>query len=381
MNNTVKLFVLILGLASLATNVLRESSSSEAQQLHFSSSKPPLKLKSCKDCHPAICKKFENAPHTRSLTPANDPEMIKRYAGKEFEFKERGIKTKFYEKDGDLYIESNTYKKPFKVDFVFGSGTHAQTLASVYDLPNGESRMITHQVSWYPGDFVDVTLGMDNYHFQTGRRAIAEYNDFATTRSCFGCHLTHFPVKEDKRLDFDNIDHGVSCERCHQHGEKHIYEAENGIAFTRPAIKKQTPLEAIRQCGECHRRADQLTRKEIDPDRSELVRFAPVGLSQSKCFTSQGDNPPKNRRLDCVTCHDPHQPASREPQFYNDVCLNCHGTKPDQANVCADSPMTSNCLECHMPGARQNENLVFTDHWIRIIPKDQIGKYDTKNPY
>lgn len=378
MRNLIKICVVLIGVASIATNVLRESTSTGAQQIHFSSSKPPLKSKSCMDCHPAICEKFENAPHTRTLFRANDPEMLKRYAGKEFNFEDRGITTKFFEKDNDLYIESNAFPKPIKVDYVFGSGTHAQTLVSIYNYPNGETRMMTHQVSWYPSGKVDVTLGMETHDKETGRKAICDFSEMTTVRSCFGCHLTHIPVEENK-LIFEKMEMGISCERCHQHGEKHIYEAENGLPFSRPPIAKKSPLESINQCGECHRRADQLTKDEIDPNREELNRFAPVGISQSACFIHQGENPPKDRRLDCVTCHDPHSPAVRNDQFYNDKCLNCHGTKPDQSALCSKESMTSNCIHCHLPSVQVQKNLAFTDHWIRIRPEITLDEEKKKD--
>lgn len=47
-------------------------------------------------------------------------------------------------------------------------------------------------------------------------------------------------------------------------------------------------------------------------------------------------------------------------------CGKCHAGTPETAGHCA-SPMTdANCLPCHMPKVPMNDELSFTDHWIRV---------------
>ena len=102
-----------------------------------------------------------------------------------------------------------------------------------------------------------------------------------------------------------------------------------------------------------------------------MIRFASVGIPLSKCFKEQGENPPHDKRLDCMTCHDPHgNLVQGNPQYYVDKCLQCHSSKSDGASNCRAQPMTSNCLTCHLPTVNVQKNLSFTDHLIRVRSKD-----------
>ena len=78
----------------------------------------------------------------------------------------------------------------------------------------------------------------------------------------------------------------------------------------------------MRSCGECHRHPDMITRASIRTDNIEIVRYQPVGLMQSRCYKFSSGT------LSCVTCHDPHAPASRDRTRYEASCRSCHTTAP-----------------------------------------------------
>ena len=184
---------------------------------------------------------------------------------------------------------------------------------------------------------------------------------------CFECHVTHLP-NNGGLINEEHIIAGVGCDRCHPGGHNHMASVEDGAIFME-RWSDLSPLESVNRCGEYHRRADQLTDSELNPDRPILARFASVGLTMSACFKQQSmvkSTPPTLNQLDCITCHDPHRPAIKDPAFYVRKCINCHGSDDGMATECASQPMSSNCLPCHLPKQRMTDDLAFTDHWFRI---------------
>ena len=52
------------------------------------------------------------------------------------------------------------------------------------------------------------------------------------------------------------------------------------------------------------------------------IRFQPYRLAKSSCYYSD----PKDRRISCIACHNPHEAVVREPAFYDAKCLSCHAS-------------------------------------------------------
>ena len=256
------------------------------------------------------------------------------------------------------------------MDWVFGSGHHAQTPVSVVRTPRGETQVVELAWSWYPKHGLRPTLISDpaGAVADAGSQKAVPGNWHSTdeSRRCFGCHSTSVPI-ENGQIDFQHLLPGVRCQRCHQGTRRHVVaanEGEDDLRIERWA--DLSPLESIRRCGECHRRDDEFSPEEIKPEATQLVRFSPVGLSQSACFVGQET---VGRRLTCTTCHDPHRPAETDAEFYRQRCLNCHGPGPRTAVACTAQPLTANCLPCHLPKVQVSKYLTFTDHWIRVRPR------------
>jgi hypothetical protein len=229
-----------------------------------------------------------------------------------------------------------------------------------------------------------------------------EVSDAASTRRCFGCHVSGLPVS-DGRIDLNAMIPNIDCTRCHPGAARHA--RSGGEVNVTLDWAELSPLESINRCGECHRRADEFTPDELRPEFTHLVRFSPVGMAMSPCFASTQVRPrdgvgPKGQipfrigshpqhplppstdyfpRFDCVTCHDPHAVASKDPKHYNTSCLACHDFAADahsvgsdnriqkiKAGPCSVQPVDSSCISCHMPKVESGEGLFFTDHWIRV---------------
>lgn len=198
---------------------------------------------------------------------------------------------------------------------MFGGGRQAVT--PVLEL-NGE--WVEHRVTWYAASSkLSLTPG---HSFSTPADpaiALGIVQSSTNAQRCFGCHRT------------DDTP-GVHCAACHDPQAEHPAPASRAIAL----------------CAKCHRSPSPLAASptpEVDDPMS--VRFAPVGLQASRCFTSG--------RLTCVTCHDPHQAAKPNVDA---ACQTCHPKTSHAAKIV-------NCAGCHMPKASPAPFLTFTDHRIR----------------
>lgn len=326
---------------------------------------PPL-MNRCASCHQDVCDEFQNAPHTRTLIEANTPSILSRFAGRSFRIAEKGPLISFEERDKQLWMTSEAYPESLRIEWMFGSGQHAMTPVSLLTNPDGSTELVEGSVSWFPPDNLGATPGAD-LTGSPGIRSLGGPIDHARTMECFGCHVTYLP-HDDGQIRQQDIVKGVSCGRCHSGGDKHIAAMENGAELSIEKWSELSPLESINRCGECHRRADQLTASELSPDRPVLVRFAPVGMAMSACFLKQDSAPkgPHSFRMDCMTCHDPHKPVEKSKEFYIAKCLQCHGPEKHQVAECTSPSTSRECLECHMPTVSLTDNLKLTDHWIRI---------------
>ncbi len=324
----------------------------------------------CAACHQEQFNSLRNAPHWNTLTPAVQvtPE---RFADKSFAVSGESSEYRFFERDGRLWCQSNRVAEPLAIDWVFGSGSHAQTPVSIQTNARERLEAIEHRVSWYPGHGLGLTLGQDEVNSTGQLRVGMEHHgtrhDPIDTLDCFTCHserLDPTALQDPKRVAT-----GLGCLRCHVQGEEHA-NLQNGesarLVEDSFVWSRLSARDSVNRCGECHRRADQLPADEITIEMEHIVRFAPVGLVQSACFlASERDS---KMRLDCMTCHDPHQAASRDPAFYAQKCRTCHS--PDDASQvhCSEQPSSDRCIACHMPKRETQPLLYFTDHWIRRKP-------------
>lgn len=334
----------------------------------------------CRACHEDVCKEFATAPHGRTLSLADDKSILDRFAGRSFDFPSGGAKVTFSNRNNQLWMQSDQYPEPLHVKWIFGSGEHAMTPVSLLENSSGEMELIEGSVSWFSSGNLGLTPGADASG-APGLGSLGAVKDHYTSLECFGCHVTELPY-HDGKIDESRIVRGVTCDRCHPGSDEHIESVENGLG---PRIEKWSalsPLESINRCGECHRRADQLTKSELSPDRNVLVRFASVGLVMSACFKGQQtpDQKSTNSRLDCLTCHDPHKQAETSSEYYTQKCVQCHQADGTHAATCSSAMTSRECLTCHMPAVNVTDQLKLTDHWIRVRTQPDPASTQTPAP-
>ncbi|MCW5982896.1 MAG: cytochrome c3 family protein [Bryobacteraceae bacterium] len=140
---------------------------------------------------------------------------------------------------------------------------------------------------------------------------------------------------------------GVNCEACHGPGAAHAKAPAQGNIVN---PKNYLAGEINQLCGSCHRKP-AASGDDTDWNNPWNVRHQPLYLAESACFrASEG-------RLSCLTCHDPHSGNAEAG------CASCH---PDVKHQPGTRTAGRACIDCHMPKARPNELLAFTNHWIGV---------------
>lgn len=312
-------------------------------------------IETCDSCHSEVVAEFRSSPHFNTLHRATDPEFRARLLDGFLAAEGDRPELKYLVHDTDLVLTSNGDEFPYPTSFIFGSGRHGHTAVSVRLNEQGATELLEHSISWYPRDGLGLTIGRSQDVFE-GWKRFGHPLDSNLTSDCFGCHTSWLP-RQEAALDLDHAILGIRCNRCHLRLEEHIASGGDSLPLVN-LWDDLSPRDAIRRCGECHRTPDVIPPDELAPENATLVRFAPIGLELCQCFQNQGST-----RLDCTTCHDPHRRPENVNAISLQACLKCHG-QTDQT-LCTAQPLTSNCLECHMPKVAITKHVSFTDHWIR----------------
>lgn len=223
-------------------------------------------------------------------------------------------------------IRQNEASQFFPIQWLFGSGKFARTPVFQH-----EGRWVEQRLSWYSEtQKLGLTPGHSFTPASSLESAMGVVQSERNAARCFACHQT-------------NERPGVHCESCHGAQDEHPNKA---------TIRRDRSVAA---CAQCHRspvREYSSPAPELEDPLS--IRFAPVGLLASRCYQqSQG-------KLDCVTCHNPHQNAATGAEPYDAACRNCHASAAK-----TPCPRTPGCANCHMPRSSPAPLLTFTDHRIR----------------
>jgi hypothetical protein len=336
---------------------------------------PYIGSRACAECHPGESALHARSGHASTLRPASRLSLSRRLDGTTVPDPERpDVHWSYHLRDGQLHVSRHARDRieEWLIDYAFGSGHHATTFVSVLD--TSVPTILEHRLTYYAREAgLGITPGQD------ADSRIPEFtphgNQLAATRSrkCVRCHTTQMSAGGDQRIDEDTMIPNISCERCHGPGRAHVLHARRGAAESELALPfgpdRWTAETLLKMCGECHRHPSGARPGQIRPDNPRLARFQPVGLMQSKCYRRSAG------ALSCVTCHDSHARASSDLASYDAKCLECHGghlltatptsSVPTSGVVCSVSPR-ERCVECHMPRVDSGQNILFSDHWIRI---------------
>jgi hypothetical protein len=260
-------------------------------------------------------------------------------------------------------VRRNTDRATATLEWAFGAGGHGMTPVGRYEDIYYEHRLSFYAVPGKPA----LTPGHPAATPRTAPDALGVLKLPQDIYKCFDCHSTGLRPDADGGPELSRMTPGVTCERCHGPGERHVQAARAG----RPAAEilrtifnsARLPTKAqVEVCGGCHRLPDA-GRPSATPevDNPVSVRFQPIGLMASRCFRESG-------KLSCVTCHDPHEDAKRgDAKFYIEKCLGCHASTNSPVVTCKRHER-QDCATCHMRKTTPLQHLTFTDHRIRVYP-------------
>jgi hypothetical protein len=308
----------------------------------------------CAECHADLAAGHAAGGHGLALRKSSDPAVRRLLPDPRWiSDPATGSRYRIAERQGQLGVETEAggHSVWQRCDWAFGSGTHAITL--VGRAPAGgyvEAPLTFYRTAGW--DFTPGFLGgpaEQRQKYPSGSPLTGE-----AALDCFQCHTAGAALENDA-VNLKGAQFGVQCESCHGPSQAHVAAARQGRPRQGTLLPGSAPGPAVFSlCARCHRDRVPAGLEVTDP---VIVRFAPVGLRESRCFQeSEG-------KLSCVSCHNVHAPVDTDPAHYRQVCGSCHG--PKGSTLCPVQPR-GNCVSCHMQKRIVQRNAIFTDHWIRI---------------
>lgn len=309
---------------------------------------------SCIECHEQA-REFFDTGHARTLTRATAPEVKSLFESlvQDPRNSERQISLSWNDQGCQVTREGEEGFSHVRLGWCFGSGNHARTWVGTLPDSQGMSDLLEFRWTWFhqTGGF-DLTPGHEErpaagYYSQLGLLF-----DQPKARRCFGCHSTVLPLEQGQIREAE-IHTGVTCQRCHGPRAEHV--TSEGHLTTAIRIP-ETREESVKRCAECHRSAEEQPADTIRPGNPNIVRFQPIGLSQSACYLRSD--------MSCLTCHDPHRTLKSQDSRGDWQCVQCHDNQGTDRPLCSQGS-TKDCISCHMPKVSMERPVQFTDHWIR----------------
>ena len=319
-----------------------------------------LGVRSCMPCHRDYVDSFVGTAHyLTSRVPDGVRPSLQCDAGHNI-FKSRNPDLSFEAtwSDSGMLISATrrtrgvTQKKTASVDLVFGSGGADEVFHSwdgnqLFQLPVA---WISPWNRWCnaPG-YLDGTANF--------RRPV--------TPRCLECHTTyarHLPGTTNEYVP-DSILTGVSCERCHGAGSRHVDhhtahpDDTDGRHIILPSgLPRERQMDLCNQChsNTSHRKQSPFSYQpgmpltdffrmdlETEPEHGHTANNA-FYLEQSACFSDQ--------TMTCTTCHNPHsmEPGTTSNTF-GSSCQSCHERKDCGGRSQIPVAIQDQCVDCHMP--------------------------------
>jgi Cytochrome c554 and c-prime len=305
------------------------------------------------------------------------PRMTFRVGAYSYEIVSDGQQNSYRVTDG-----KETISEP--ILYAFGNAHVAQTYVYRH---NG--KLYEGRVSYYTAiDGLDWTVGDVLNPLPSLEEAAGRDINSDEARNCFSCHGTAAVV--NTKLQLDRLIPGVTCEACHGPGGRHaaamlFAPGESMYIFNPKALDAESLSQEF--CGACHRGVDTVA---MMPDLGGInnVRFQPYRL-----FNSRGHDP-RDARLACTACHDPHLDLKQEDAVYDRKCTACHASRGAERSTGEQHKATAGelsvrsstgkscpvaserCVSCHMPKVElPGAHFKFTDHRIRIPRQGEAYPY------
>lgn len=331
----------------------------------------------CGTCHEKNHRFHSESGHARTLRKASDPDIVDKFLEHSFAAGEAFGDYDYVLEAGGLAARSSKIDdRTFPLEWAFGSGHNAITLATLVANQKSETIGIEHRASWFAAfEKLVQTPGQRSDPPQFTAEFFGAIKSSDEIDKCVGCHSTTAEFSKD-RLTIEKLRPNVNCERCHGPGSEHVRDATaNPVAPAPYSVGRAdwTANDEISLCGSCHRMPSEFAAPLLREYANVMARFQPVGLLRSRCYLESQD-------LRCSTCHNPHQTATAQSrQDYEEKCVRCHQEKHAVQASCPVSP-TTHCIHCHMPRVQFVDGIGFHDHWIRVRDTDETNEIMPERP-
>lgn len=320
---------------------------------------------SCKNCHKNIYDDHIKTGHFRTTEIATaqniagsfDTTKNKVIFGPGIQINMEKLDSGFYQ---TAYVKGKK-RNCERFDIVVGAATQGQSYMS----------WTGNQLYQLPVTFFTSVNGWTN---SPGYPNHIAFNRPITSR-CLECHTT-FAEKlselnaEPELFDPHKMLLGVTCEKCHGPGAKHVdFQSKNPKEPSAKYIinpKNFSRQQSLDLCAVCHggrlepikpvfeftagdKLSDYFT---FDTTAIDAVSIDVHGnqygmLRASKCFRMSST-------MTCITCHNPHINEKGKTPTMSQKCMSCHSDNHEGYVLCKmtkaiGQPIKNLCTDCHMP--------------------------------
>jgi len=353
----------------------------------------------CVACHSSIYKSYSATPMALSSGKVGTGAFQESFAASKFFHSRSGAHYRVFKEQNDYYFEfireasqtsSHEIRGRRRLDYFIGSGAVGRSYLFSLD-----RFLFQAPVSYYsmPG----------RWNLSPGYEQDEQINLTRPMETgCLECHASRLqPVAatQNRYGEVPFLEGGISCERCHGPGRRHLAKMSSGQIDGSREIVNPAKLEPLRRdsvCAQCHltgeARIAKAGRSLLTFQPGELLSDHVVSfvwssrnergvkvtshfekLWQSACKKASGE------RLSCVSCHSPHTvPAETErKEYFRQKCLACHQNSDCKQRIELRVEKGNDCVACHMPKSQALDvgHAVFTDH---SIPRLTSGKPQRK---
>lgn len=251
------------------------------------------------------------------------------------------------------------------VEIVMGGRRHGLSfLARIQEL-NGSPLeraplLETRYLHYTPENRLELSPGFQrdkptSYETALGRVLTPRFEE-----KCLACH-------GGPRSHGTHTETGVTCESCHGPGQAHLAALAHQSADKQILNPRKLPAaEQMKPCAQCHAGFSKVQ----DPLPDDLLISDQVtALSASECWRQSGG------RINCVSCHNPHQDAPRAVLVVRSekTCVSCHNAAAREHPELCSVNRENGCVGCHMPESRHSAPFIISDHWIRVHPEQNVA--------
>ncbi|OQY04790.1 MAG: hypothetical protein B6I20_02465 [Bacteroidetes bacterium 4572_117] len=371
--------------------------------------------KTCVECHKKEFDDWVGSDHQLAMDTANAKSVVADFNNTTHAFK--GFTSKFYKKGNKFYVYTQGPEgKPEEYEIAYTFGVRPlQQYVIAFDKGRFQLLPIAWDVqtnSWYHmGETVyeDLEIKHDDWLYWTN-------NGQNWNGMCVECHTTNYhkgynPETHEFNSTYSEIN--VSCEACHGPASIHnewatIVEEDRPEIANSGFFVKQKNLnteEMLDQCAYCHSRRSGLGDNK-HTGNSYMDQFIPqLGkapyfhidgqiLEEDYVFASFTQSKMHNEHVRCADCHDIH--GLKLKKDGNGVCYQCHTEekyasyghhfhKGDKMkgllsnNGVYEIGNGTQCVDCHMTGAKFMGVDFRRDHSIRIPRPDLTRTIGTPN--